>query len=167
MSNYQAYASSRLENFGSVTFSSLRRRRGSKASTRIEKDTKRSSSSAFQCIDTGVKLKNENDGPLRYKYNKLTATLLVPSITFTYARHDTPIPFMVSLYAILVLYALDLCRAQVAVALGIWIAFGSIMISFVVEYSGRNDIDSWGSIGLFLDLLILFCSVSERIQKNG
>ena len=163
-------SSSRAESYGSVTFSNLRRRRGANANNVKVKETKASGSTEDSYSGERFfehkrhELKNQNtDEPLVYKYNSSTATLLVPSLSFAYISHHSPVPFMVSMYTILVLYGFDLCGSRIGVAFGIWIAFGAIMLSFVVEHYRWNDDDTWGSIALFFDVLLLFCTVSDDV----
>ena len=72
---------------------------------------------------------------------------------------------MVTLYAILLLYGLDLCAAKEGVSFGIWMAFAVVMISFVWEHYKWNCDCDWGSFGLFFHVLTIFCTVSESMNE--
>jgi len=91
-----------------------------------------------------------------YKYNSTIAKLLIPSLSITYLCHHSPIPLLVTMYVILCLYGVDLCGSREGVIIGIWIACGSIFISFVAEYYSYREA-SWGFLGLITDAMNLFC----------
>lgn len=168
------YASNSLhkrEDFGTVNFQrpNFRRRRGNKARDSDEQPQPNHAhthahvqlrqSSSFQKSKSRA-THNHSEMNLTYKYNAATAKLLIPSLLAVYGVHHSPIPLMVTLYAILVLYGLDLCGSRDSVSFGIWVAFGVVMISFVWEYYRWNYDDSWGALGVFFHVAIMFCSVS-------
>jgi len=170
------YASNSLnkrEDFGTVNFErpNFRRRRGNKARDSDEQSqpahahahahahAQLRQSSSFQ-KSKSHSTRHHSEMNLTYKYNTATAKLLIPSLLAVYGVHHSPIPLMVTLYAILVLYGLDLCGSRDSVSFGIWMAFGVIMISFVCEHYRWNYDDSWGALGLFFRVAIIFCSVS-------
>ena len=162
------YASNSLhkrEDFGTVNFQrpNFRRRRGNKARDSDEQQqpnhAQLQQSSSFQKSKSHA-TRNQSEMNLTYKYNTATAKLLIPSLLAVYGVHHSPIPLMVTLYAILVLYGLDLCGSRDSVSFGIWVAFGVVMISFVWEHYRWNYDDSWGAFGLFFHVAIIFCLVS-------
>ena len=162
------YASNLLhkrEDFGTVNFQrpNFRRRRRNKARDSDEQPqpnhAQLQQSSSFQKPKSHAK-PDHSEMNLTYKYNAATAKLLIPSLLAVYGVHHSPIPLMVTLYAILVLYGLDLCGSRDSVSFGIWVAFGVVMISFVWEHCRWNYDDSWGALGLFFHVSIIFCLVS-------
>jgi hypothetical protein len=161
MSNYMH--ASRAESYGSVN---LRRRRGANASnksndhdhpTHASTTTLESTKKDFH--HTGTSRSQKKLELLVYKYNHITATFIVPSLSLVYSQHHSPAPLLVSLYGILFLYGFDLSGSQPGFVFGIWTAFGAVLFSFVLEHYLWNYDDVWGSTGLFFDGILLFCTV--------
>jgi|AntRauTorckE5430_2_1112549.scaffolds.fasta_scaffold16874_1 hypothetical protein len=176
--------SSKREDFGTVHFnhSNVRRRRvidmndkkvptttASNQALNSQFASSLSSSSSFQ-KQKAIEMNKANNHArqpqvLTYRYNNDTAKLLIPSLLVVFVSHHSPVPLMVTLYSILLLYALDLCAAREGVAFGIWMAFAVIMISFVCEHYKWKYDDAWGSFGLFFHVLTIFSAVSRASRS--
>ena len=172
MSNYMH--ASRAESYGSVH---LRRRRGANANKHAnasnvnqsnDTDTTLESTKKDYHIHPTITSTSTSTSTSRsqkkaelclYKYNHETATLIIPSLSLIYSQHHSPAPLLVSLYAILFIYGFDLSGSQPGFVFGIWTASGAVLLSFVLEHYLWNYEDCWGSIGLFFDGILLFCTV--------
>lgn len=162
------------ESYGAVTFantSNLRRRRLHQSDNKdvtYELSNYQSTESRHAAKGAFLKPQNQNSrnrgkkSSLRlvvYKYNSTIAKLLIPSLSITYLCHHSPVPFLVTLYSILFLYGFDLCGSREGVTIGIWVACGAILVSFVIEHYSRDQEHTWGFLGLITDAMNLFCLV--------
>mmetsp|Transcript_9591 Transcript_9591/g.14365 ORF Transcript_9591/g.14365 Transcript_9591/m.14365 type:complete len:1234 (-) Transcript_9591:45-3746(-) len=159
------------EDYGNVSFSnsSFRRRHVVTKSSSSSNDEGRRhlSQSDFGSIQSKNDISKKNyvgKSPkdrirpkvLLYKYNTRIAVQLVPALLAIYCSHQSPIPFIITLYIMLSLYALDLCAIE-ATPLFVWIAFGIISLSYFWEHYQWNNDDSWGGFAILSDIMLLFC----------
>ena len=164
-----SYQQNKTENYGCVDLSNLRRRRrvearGVKMNQLLEPRSDDLYSMSNDKPSSQEKCNKEKVKVLVYKYNTSIAAVLTPSIFLMYAIQKSPVALMTSIYALLVLYGFDLCGSNTGAAFGIWVAFGVIIISFAVGHYQCNGDDTWGFIGFFFDMVIIFCTVSKLVR---
>jgi hypothetical protein len=151
------------ESYGAVSFpttSNLRRRRPHQPDNQDVKESRYAANGVFlKSQNKNSRSREEESRPVVYKYNSTIAKLLIPSLSVTYLCHHSPIPFIVTLYAVLFLYGVDLSGSKEGITVGIWIAYGTIFISVVIEYYSTGQEHAWGFLGLIADGLNLFCLV--------